>query len=63
MKTDNKSKSEIAQVLSKVVSEYQKNKSKKLLMVDSLIVFSLFSAVIQVSDNNGLKAVTYLPVR
>eukprot|EP01042_Synura_sphagnicola_P028132 gene28132-36302_t len=47
MKTDNKPKSEIAQVFSKVVSDYQKNKSKKLLMVDSLIVFSLLSAVIQ----------------
>jgi oligosaccharyltransferase complex subunit epsilon len=47
MKSNSSSKSEIAQVLSKVVSEYQKNKSKKLMMVDSLIVFALVSAIIQ----------------
>ena len=60
MKTDNKPKSEIAQVFSKVISDYQKNKSKKLLMVDSLIVFSLFSAVIQVSDEDWFNTVTNL---
>lgn len=49
MKTENKvAKSEISQVLSKVLSEYQKNKSKKLLMVDGLIVYALATAIVQV---------------
>lgn len=63
MKTEVKPKSEIAQVFSKVLSEYQKNKSKKLMMIDSLIVFALVSAIVQVTKNfesTGHKRITIL---
>lgn len=38
----------LGQVFSTVFSEYNKNKSKKLMMVDALIVYSIVTASIQV---------------
>lgn len=40
----------ISQVFNRIRTEYTKKLNKKLLMVDSLIIYSLFSALIQVSN-------------
>ena len=39
----------VSQILSKVRSEYNRTRSKKLLMVDGLIVYSLLTALVQVA--------------